>query len=187
MRIVLIGPPGAGKGTQANRLASKYSIPHLSTGELLRDACRQRTEVGRQAEHYMKTGKLVPDSLVEQVVDQRLREADAHAGFVMDGFPRTVPQAESFDRMLKQRREPLDLVLEFRVGEDDLLERLEGRGRQDDAAEIVHQRFEQYQQHTTPLLDYYQHSGRLQTVDGHGSPDQVYQRVLAAVQSAESS
>lgn len=175
MRIVLIGPPGAGKGTQSALLAGKFQIPHLSTGEILRAAAAQQTEVGRQAAQYMERGDLVPDEMVQKIVFKQLCLPACEIGYILDGFPRTVPQAVKFDAWLKQRNCSLSLVLEFRVTADILLERLAGRGRQDDAREVIQQRMQQYNDLTHPLLAYYKDHGVLHVIHGgHGSAAEVF-------------
>ena len=127
MRLVLLGPPGAGKGTQAERIAAKYGIPHLSTGEMLREAVAADTEVGRRAKAIMDAGRLVPDEVMNRLVAERIAQPDAARGFVLDGFPRTVAQAEALDDLLEQRAERLDAVLELAVDDDALVDRISGR------------------------------------------------------------
>src|SRR5690606_39192611 len=148
-------PPGAGKGTQSNRLAASVGVPKLSTGDMLRSAQKQQSPIGIQAGKYMDQGLLVPDDLVEQVLFHRLCEEDCRAGFILDGFPRTVPQARELDEWLAAHQVPLTVVLEIRVGKDDLLKRLAVRGRGDDQRMIVLERLRQYDELTHPLLHYY--------------------------------
>jgi adenylate kinase len=186
MRIVLIGPPGAGKGTQAKRLVKRFGIPHLSTGDMLREAVRQGTVVGQQAAPFMKSGRLVPDKVVQELVIERIAQPDAQRGFLLDGFPRTAPQAKMLDELLAERGMSLDLAVKIDVDEDVLLERLSGRGRDDDDQQVIARRLEQYEQLTRPLAQYYRQQGLLHEVDGYGPPEEVFARIVAAASSADS-
>lgn len=179
MRIVLLGPPGAGKGTQAADLAKKFGIPHISTGDLFRDNITRGTELGVEAKKYLDAGDLVPATLTNALVDSRLDDADVSEGFILDGFPRSVEQAEALKQMLSRRDLKLDAVLEFRVPEEELVTRLMGRGRADDNEETIRNRFKVYRDETAPLLDYY--SDELKTVDAVGSLDEVFARALHAL------
>jgi adenylate kinase len=181
MRLVFIGPPGAGKGTQAERMIETYRLAHLSTGDMLRAARDARTAVGVKAEQYMSKGQLVPDDIIVAIIGERLRKPDCQAGFLLDGFPRTLPQAEALDGMLQQAGTPLDIVLELRVPEEELFRRLAGRGRADDKPEVIRQRLVAYRQQTEPLLDYYGKAGLLTTIDGLGSVDEIFTRVRAVL------
>ena len=179
MRIVLLGPPGAGKGTQAQKLADKLGVPHVSTGDLFRYNISNNTELGVEAKKYLDAGDLVPASLTNALVDDRLDDEDAQAGFILDGFPRSVEQAEALDQMLAKRDLSLDAVLEFRVPEEELVSRLKGRGRADDTEDVIRNRFKVYRDETAPLLDYY--SETLTTVDAVGDLDEVFTRALKAL------
>ncbi len=181
MQIVLIGPPGAGKGTQSVQLAEYLHVPHLSTGEMLRDVCRRKTGVGTRACVAMQRGQLVPDALVKEILFERLKEDDCRAGCILDGFPRTVPQAASFDEWLEERKRPLSMVIELRVSREELLDRLSSRGREDDDREVVLARLDQFDELTHPLLDYYNSRGVLQVVDGLGTAEEVFARICSLV------
>jgi len=179
MRIVLLGPPGAGKGTQAKELVSKYGIVQLSTGDMLRAAVAAGTPVGLKAKDIMARGDLCPDEVVVQIVADRIEQPDARKGFILDGFPRTVPQAEALDWMLAQKKLRLDAVVELKVDPDILVRRIETRVEQmklrgeplraDDNPEILKQRLQAYGAQTAPLVSYYKGQGALRTVDGMAS------------------
>lgn len=186
MRIVFLGPPGAGKGTQSQRLQAHLDIVHLSTGEMLRQAEEAETKLGREAAQYMHAGKLVPDELVISIVRDRLQEDDCARGCLFDGFPRTVPQAEALDRILTERRTPLDVVLSLVVEESQLVARLSHRGRSDDDLEIIRERFWQHKRMAQPLLEYYgDRPGLLQEIHAEGTPDEVFAKVLGAIEAAK--
>ena len=176
MRVVLLGPPGAGKGTQAVRLAEKLGVPHISTGELFRHNISNGTPLGVRAKHYLDAGELVPTSLTNDLVDDRLNDPDVAGGFILDGFPRTVDQAVALHDMLERRGLKLDAVVEFRVPEEELVQRLMGRGRADDTEDVIRNRFRVYRDETAPLLDYY--STELRSVDAVGDLDEVFARAL---------
>jgi adenylate kinase len=176
---VLLGPPGAGKGTQAVQLAEKLGIPQISTGDLFRHNISTGTELGVEAKKYLDAGDLVPATLTNALVDDRLNDEDAAAGFILDGFPRSVEQAEALHDMLSRRGHELDAVIEFRVSEDELLKRLKERGRADDTDDIILNRMNVYRDETAPLLDYY--AQELKTVDAVGPVDEVFARALRAL------
>ena len=188
MRIVFIGPPGAGKGTQAIRLAAHLNIPHLSTGDILRAAKQAGTELGKKVAPIMAAGGLVSDELMLGVVDERLAEGDCRNGYLLDGFPRTIPQAEAFAEMLSSQNSCLDCVIELRVDDDELKKRLELRFHQldsprpDDMPEAIPRRIEVYHRETKPLLEFYsQTDGLLKSIDGSGSIDDVFERIIGSI------
>ncbi|MGE2735288.1 adenylate kinase [Mycolicibacterium vaccae] len=179
MRIVLLGPPGAGKGTQAQKLAEELGVPHVSTGDLFRSNISNGTELGLEAKKYLDAGDLVPATLTNALVDDRLDDEDAAEGFILDGFPRSVEQAKALAEMLEKRNLSLDAVLEFRVPEEELVNRLKGRGREDDTEDVIRNRFKVYRDETAPLLDFYADS--VTTVDAVGDLDEVFNRALKAL------
>ena len=181
MHIVLIGPPGAGKGTQSARLVAEFTIPHLSTGEVLRAAMRDETELGRTAAKYMNSGRLVPDDLVFGMVKARLDHADCRRGVLLDGFPRNVNQAELLQDFLNQRGTPLEFALSLEVDRDELIRRMLSRDRTDDTPETIAQRLEVYHAETAPVLDFYRQWDLLLSVNGMQAPDDVYRDVLVGV------
>jgi adenylate kinase len=183
MRLILLGPPGAGKGTQAQRLLAKHRIVQLSTGDMLRAAVAAGTPVGLRAKSTMERGELVPDDVVVAIIADRIGKPDARQGFVLDGFPRTVPQAEALDRLLAERGLKLDAVMELKVDEGILLQRIEKRAaemtargekiRSDDNPEVLRERLSAYRKQTAPLVDYYASKGMLKSVDGMAPIDDV--------------
>ena len=180
-RLVLVGPPGAGKGTQAATLSRKLGVPHISTGELFRAHIGDETELGRRVKRYLDAGDLVPDDVTNELVRERLAEPDTADGFLLDGFPRNVSQADLLKQILAESDVTLDAVIELQVDEDELVQRLLSRGRTDDTEDVIRQRQQIYRSETAPLLDYY--SDVLVTVDGVGEVDEVSDRVLSALRA----
>jgi adenylate kinase len=198
MRLILLGPPGAGKGTQAQRLVQKHGIVQLSTGEMLRAAVAAQTPVGLQAKDIMASGALVPDEIVIGIISDRLDQPDMKNGFILDGFPRTVPQAAALDELLKKKHIKLDAVVELRVNESALLNRVEtrvaemqARGEEvriDDTPEVLSKRLANYRAQTEPLIHYYSERRKLLTVDGMMTIEHVTReinRILAAIGAVE--
>ena len=175
----MLGPPGAGKGTQAAKLADKLQIPHLSTGELFRENIGNGTKLGLEAKRYLDAGDLVPSELTNELVDDRLNNPDTSHGFILDGYPRSVPQAQALHDMLERRGTQLDAVVEFRVAEDELFNRLRSRGRADDSDDVIRNRMNVYRDETAPLIEYYR--AELKTVDAVGTVDEVFARALRAL------
>ena len=183
MRLVLVGPPGAGKGTQAVRLAERLDIPHISTGDLFRANLQPgaETPLGLEAKRYMDAGDLVPDAVTVAMVRERLAEDDAGKGFILDGFPRNLSQASSLEQLLTERGEGVDAVVEFQVPEEELVQRLLGRGRTDDTEDVIRRRQQVYRDETAPLLAHY--GDRLITIDAVGSVEQITDRVADALRA----
>jgi len=194
VRVVLLGPPGAGKGTQAQVIARRLSVPAISTGDIFRANVSGQTELGQQAKAYMDAGDLVPDAITVAMVSDRLAEPDAKAGFLLDGFPRTIAQAEQLRDSLAEMGHVLDCCLELVVDEDELVRRLSGRRmlvdgvwvqRDDDKPETVRHRLEVYREQTAPLSGFYEQAGQLARIDAIGEIDEVTRRALEALGADE--
>jgi adenylate kinase len=185
-RLLLLGPPGAGKGTQAALLVERLGIPQISTGDMLRDAVAADTELGRQARSFMDRGALVPDELVIDVARERLARDDARRGFILDGFPRTAAQARALDEMLPELGVELERCVAIQVGEEALVQRLlkraEIEGRSDDTADTIRKRMSVYREQTEPLIAYYRERGLLEEVDGSGDIETVAKRIQEALE-----
>ena len=183
--LVLLGPPGSGKGTQSAKLADYLGVVHISTGEILRQAIEDATDLGQQAAAYMENGQLVPSPLVINLVAERLSEPDCQVACLLDGFPRSVDQAQALDQQLGAQGAKLELVLSLSVPREELerrmLERSRKEGRSDDTPVTISKRFDVYQTTTEPLISYYQEKGLLHSIDGMGSPDEVFRQIKAAV------
>ncbi|MFD4183066.1 adenylate kinase [Rhodococcus sp. NPDC058514] len=179
MRLVLLGPPGAGKGTQAAILSEKLGVPHISTGDLFRANIGQQTALGLEAKKYLDAGDLVPSEITNNMVRARVSEPDAVNGFLLDGFPRTVDQAQALEGILGELNAKLDGVLAFEVDDEVVVERMLARGRADDQEDVIRNRMRVYREETAPLLDYY--AGQTVTVDAVGEVDEVNARALAAL------
>jgi len=190
MRLVLVGPPGAGKGTQSEWLADFLSVPHLSTGDMLREAVGEGSTLGNMAEEKISLGHLVSDQLVTDLVGKRLQKPDCESGFLFDGFPRNVQQAQLLDRLLAESKTTLettlDLVLEIKLGEKVLTQRLLQRGRSDDTVEIMQERFTVYERETVPLLEFDRNKGVLHSIEGDATRDEVSRRIRDVIDAVAS-
>ncbi len=184
-RLLLLGPPGAGKGTQAAILIERLRVPQISTGDMLRDAVARKTEIGLKAQAVMERGDLVPDEIVIGIAEERLRQSDAERGFILDGFPRTLAQAEALDRLLEKLGRPLQKCIAISVDEDELVARLlkraEIEGRSDDDEATIRNRMQVYREQTEPLVNHYRGQGIAHEVKGKGSVEDVEQRILEAL------
>ncbi len=209
MNIVFLGPPGAGKGTQAKMIAEKYGIPQISTGDMFREHLSKGTELGKKAKEYMDKGALVPDEIVLDMVEERLKQPDCEKGFILDGFPRTVPQAEALDKLLEKLGKKIDYAILIDVPDEELVKRLTGRRtckkcgmmyhvmfkppkeegkcdvcggelyqRADDNEETVRNRLKVYHEQTEPIIAYYEKKGVLHRIDGMGSIEEIFNRIV---------
>jgi len=187
MRVVFLGPPGSGKGTQAKFLAERLGVPAISTGEILRTAVREKTPLGQKAQAIMERGDLVSDELIVELIRERIAQADARRGFILDGFPRTIAQAEALERLLAEKGDSLSAAVNFRVPDEELTRRMLGRaaeeGRADDRPETIRERLKVYREKTEPLIDFYRKRDLVADVDGVGTVDQIGSRVDAALMS----
>jgi adenylate kinase len=186
VNVLLLGPQGSGKGTQAKRIAAEYGIPHIATGDMLRAAIEQDTELGRRVKPILESGRLVPDELMIDLIRERLGEADTEAGFILDGFPRTPPQADALDAMLEEIGRGLSIVFEFQLPDEVAKERLQRRseleGRADDTPEAIAKRLALYHDQTEPLVGHYRLQGNLVGIHGDRSIDEVFSEVQEALE-----
>lgn len=179
MELIIFGPPGAGKGTQAKKISETYEIPHVSTGDIFRTAIKNETELGKKVKSILDAGDLVPDELVVKLIKEELQEPDYTEGYILDGFPRTVPQAEAFDDYLDQQNSRVDAFLELQVPEEELVSRILSRdeGRSDDTEDKVKKRLEVYREETAPVKEHYKKQDLVYTIDGVGSIEEIFKRI----------
>ncbi|WP_421828600.1 adenylate kinase [Larkinella sp.] len=188
LNLVLFGPPGAGKGTQSEKLIAQYQLVHLSTGDLLRSEIRGGTELGLRAKMLMDQGILVPDEVVIGMIENKLKENQSAAGFIFDGFPRTVPQAEALDELLAQHNTQIKVMVALVVDEDELTKRLlirgQSSGRPDDQNEaLIHRRIKEYNDKTAPVASYYESQGKFKAIDGIGNIEEIFQSICAEIET----
>ncbi len=183
MNIILFGPPGAGKGTQAKLLQDEFSIPHLSTGDIFRAAIKNKTPLGVKVKSILDSGELVPDQTVVDLVADELRKDKYQDGYILDGFPRTVVQAEAFDSFLESNNDKLDAFILLSVPEEELIKRIlsRGEGRSDDTEEKVKTRLQVYREETRPVMKHYEKQGKVQEIDGIGTIDEIFKRIKDAL------
>ena len=185
MRLILMGPPGAGKGTQASVVAQHFGVPAISTGDIFRANVSEGTDLGRKAQEYMDAGEYVPDEITNEMVRNRIGEADATSGFLLDGYPRNLAQADALDKLLGRIQQPMDYAVQLEVPTEMLVERIAGRakaeGRADDSPESVRTRLKVYDDQTAPVIEFYRQHGQLTVVDGVGSLDEVFTRIVEAI------
>lgn len=180
-RLIFFGPPGAGKGTQAKEVSKECNIPHIATGDILRNAIKEQTPVGQKAQAYVDNGDLVPDEVLGELVRDRLRQPDAQSGWILDGFPRTMKQAEFLEELLKELNSNYDLVIYLDVPDEVLMERLLGRGRKDDTQETIRHRLDIFHNETAELLSFYKQRNCVLQVDGNQPLPQVTERIKTAM------
>ena len=182
-RLIFLGPPGAGKGTQAKALAEHWNIPHISTGEILRQGLQEQTALGIKAQSYMDRGELVPDILVQEMVQERLNQPDAQHGWILDGFPRTVNQAVFLEELLVKLDQSGEMVVSLEVPDDVVVARLLARGRKDDSEDVIRRRLEVYRLETAPLINHYHERQKLLKVNGNQSLEEVTTEMESAIAS----
>ena len=184
MRLILFGPPGAGKGTQASKIMEKFNIAHLSTGNIFREAIKNGTELGKKVKSIIDNGKLVPDKTVVDLVREELQDGKYDNGYILDGFPRTVVQAEAFDAYLEEQNLELDAFVNLEVPEDELVKRIlsRGEGRSDDTEEKIKTRLQVYFNQTRPVLNHYEKQGVVKHIDGVGSIEEIFNRIVEELQ-----
>ncbi|MEO0430106.1 MAG: adenylate kinase [Cyanobacteria bacterium J06656_5] len=173
IRVIFLGPPGAGKGTQASFLSKDFGVPHISTGDILRSAVAAKTDLGQKAESYMNAGELVPDDLILDLIRERLNQEDAGKGWILDGFPRNVSQANFLDKLLVEIEQPCECVLNLEVPDNVLISRLLERGRKDDNEDVIRNRLEVYRRQTEPLIEFFRSRQQLVSINGNQSMDSV--------------
>ncbi|AFY40567.1 Adenylate kinase [[Leptolyngbya] sp. PCC 7376] len=181
MKLIFLGPPGAGKGTQAKLLAESYSIPHISTGEILRAAIAKETDLGKQAQAFVDRGELVPDALILDLIRARLQESDTQQGWILDGFPRNVSQAEFLEKLLAELNQNCDHALNLEVPDAVLVQRLLGRGRKDDNESTISRRLDVYREQTAPVIEFYKQQGALVSVDGSQQMEDVTKNLKSCI------
>lgn len=179
MRIIIFGPPGAGKGTQAKLISEEYNIPHLSTGEIFRSAIKNETKLGKEVKSILDSGDLVPDEKVVALVEEELKDSKYNDGYILDGFPRTIPQAEAFDQLLGKKGKNLDALIQLEVPQVELINRIltRGEGRTDDTPEKIKTRLQVYREETQPVLNHYKKQNIVEEVDGMGSIEEIFSRI----------
>ncbi|MBD2196663.1 MULTISPECIES: adenylate kinase [Calothrix] len=182
-RLIFLGPPGAGKGTQSQKLALHLQIPHISTGDILRQAMKDQTPLGVKAQSYVDSGELVPDQLVQDLVQERLEQPDAQSGWILDGFPRKVTQAAFLGELLETTHQGGEKVVNLDVPDDVVVARLLARGRKDDSEDVIRRRLEVYRSETAPLIDYYGDRQKLLTINGNQSPEEVTSALQKVIES----
>lgn len=187
MNIILFGPPGAGKGTQAEKIKNHFSIPHLSTGNIFRENIKNETPLGKKVKSILDSGKLVPDQTVVDLVTDELEKSDYNDGVILDGFPRTVFQAESLDAFFSKKGSQVDAFVTLDVPEEELINRIlsRGEGRSDDTPEMVKTRLQVYHDETSPVLNYYKEKGAVEEINGVGSIDEIFERIKKALKSVQ--
>jgi len=184
LKIVLLGAPGSGKGTQSQKLVAEYGVPQIATGDLLRSAVADKTELGLKAKQAMDAGELVSDELVVGMIRERLNQPDAENGFILDGFPRSKSQAAELDKLLTELDRPLQRVVHLQVDKEEIVQRLMSRGRADDNEDTIRNRMDVFQEQTQPLVNYYEDRGLLVAVKGVGEVDDIFARIKAALDNA---
>jgi len=181
MILILIGAPGSGKGTQAKYLKERYKITHLSTGDMLRENVGNATKLGKKANEYMQRGELVPDKLIIDMIAKRTLKEDCKNGFLLDGFPRSLPQAKALDEMLREKELEPDAVINLIVPEEELVRRLLGRGRADDNEETIRNRLKVFNEQTSPVLDYYRKQNNVKEINGTGAIPKIRERIIKSL------